>query len=132
MLNYASNVIQSERRDKLAIHLVIEDATPKIYEHTIDALTQHPEWYVLTYDKRNKSERRRAATAPLPLSTNKNYSRDEFPYACTLEGGIGASVRYVPVYEQEIQKVQLRFLAVTLLGKKDSTKFLVLPLPNTD
>ncbi|HTB99702.1 MAG TPA: NucA/NucB deoxyribonuclease domain-containing protein, partial [Ferruginibacter sp.] len=58
----------------------------------------------------------------------KIESRDEFPYASTMEGGTSqAAVRCVLIKEQEIQRLQLIEL-YKLVNKYE--KFLVVPIDN--
>ena len=50
---------------------------------------------------------------------------DEYPFASTVEGGLGASLRLVPAWEQRIQAVQISSLYSTL---DIEDKFIVNPI----
>lgn len=58
----------------------------------------------------------------------QGYSRDEYPFACTLEGGTDSSVRYVPNTEQNTQGGQIGSLVRNNhLGRGD--RFHVVGIP---
>jgi hypothetical protein len=110
------------------VHFVLEAATPNIYKNTLEALASNPANVILTYNGGGdaaKSNRYQACKKVPACGGNK--SRDEFPYATTMEGGAGAQVDCVPVTEQSIQAVQLKIL---YKGMTKGDKFLVVCVPN--
>jgi hypothetical protein len=112
------------------IHFVFEEHTPEIYEHTLNAFSSgKPE--VLTYDsnKLNQIKRREEAVGGLPSRYSEGLHRDEYPYASTEEGGLGAVVTYVPAKENSIQGGQLSALYSQI---NSGDQFLVLPVPRED
>lgn len=111
-----------------AIHFVFESYTKNIYDHTVRALASgYPS--ILHYIKGNKALKDQNRDDALKGKPGGDPSPDEYPYACTYEGGCGASVQYVPLSEQRKQGGQLSILS-TLLTDKDA--FLVVPLSKTD
>lgn len=68
--------------------------SPQAAQHILEAQAAgHPR--TLTYSKVGALARGRAATGPYP--TKPGFDRDEYPPKTFLEGGLGASVRYIPV-----------------------------------
>ena len=112
------------------IHLVFEEFTPEIFNHTIDAFSEgKPE--MLTYDSNpdNRNRRREEAIGGYPSRYSEGLQRDEYPYASTEEGDRGASVAYVPGRENSVQGGQLSTLYSQL---ESGDNFLVLPVPRSD
>jgi RHS repeat-associated protein len=110
------------------VHLVMEETTPNIYRHTLNAFRLgKPEILHYDSDLQRRSQRRRDAIGKLP--TKLGYQRDEYPYASTFEGGLGALVEYVPSSENSSQGGTLG----GLYGKlKQGEAFLVVPVPKNN
>ncbi|WP_265594876.1 NucA/NucB deoxyribonuclease domain-containing protein [Haloferula sp. BvORR071] len=75
---------------------------PELASNILHALQAgHPA--VLTYlgNRRAKRANRRAATYGVPSIAG--FSRDEYPFASSREGGKGAWVGHVPVWQQDLQ-----------------------------
>jgi RHS repeat-associated protein len=107
------------------IHFVLQSKTPRIYDHTINAMKKgHP--VILHYDGNasRRDERRAMALKNYPTRSD-GTTRDEYPYASTYEGGIGSLVAYVPAKEQSIQGGQLSAFYSTL---EQGEQFFVLPI----
>lgn len=103
-------VYELKSKFRCRVYPVLEAATPSIYFHTVIAQTIANKPRVLRYlgpfRSLNDANRRRALRG-------KGYagellSWDEYPYASTLEGGLGAWVTAVPVWEQNVQATALR------------------------
>ena len=111
-------------------HYVFEQFTPEIYSFTKEQLTLHPEYRILTYNGGGsaKESNRKSALNDISLCADKSKSRDEFPYACTVQGGIGAAVSCVSKREQSIQGGQLGALARQL---KTGDNFTVILVPKS-
>ena len=110
-----------------AIHFVYENETPQIYRHTLNSFRQgKPEILHYDSDVRQADRRRYQATKPYPSRKNEGLERDEYPYASTKEGGLGAMIAYVDEKENSRQGRDLRRV-YRFLQTDDS--FLVLPLP---
>jgi hypothetical protein len=94
-----SAVIDGFERVQL-VQYVYEDVTPEI-AYATEALSEHPEWEVLTYNGRGLKARKNRYLALKNFKLcGPGNSRDEFPYATTYEGGGGTRVYCVPVPEQ--------------------------------
>ena len=76
---------------------IMEAKYDQIYRHHVNAITLKGKPKYLTYDSNRKNAviRRKNATSPYPIISGDLLHRDEYPYATTLEGGLGASVEYV-------------------------------------
>ncbi len=116
--------------DIKAILPVWEAITPEIYYHDKEAILSHGQ--VLSKGPKGTSDKNR------PIATNwykKAFpappfsSADEYPFAFTNEGGEEASVRYVPVWEQNIQRFQLSLLSMAL---NVNDRFIVVPISKDD
>lgn len=71
-------------------------------------------------------DRRAGAMIDRPSGVDtKNFWVDEYPFASTEEGGYGASLRAVPKWEQEMQRIQIVALYAFV---KEGEKFVVLPI----
>ncbi|MDO4957856.1 MAG: SpvB/TcaC N-terminal domain-containing protein [Prevotellaceae bacterium] len=77
---------------------IYESKWPNVYKNHVKGM-KGKMVMDLTYDesRSNKIRRRHEATGGIP--TQPLMDKDEFPYACTMEGGKGASVMLVPRYE---------------------------------
>lgn len=86
----------SENKPDTIPFFILESRHKSVYYHHVRAITMRGKPSYLTYDSDDKkrSKRRREATGHLP--TIDDLQKDEYPYATTLEGGLGASVEYVP------------------------------------
>ena len=107
------NELKKQGVDIKAVHFVFQDFTGQIYEHTKESLKKRPDLVVLTSNGGGaaaEKNRRNALKGVPPCGSASGCSRDEFPYASTLEGGAGAFVKCVPILEQNTQAVQLRAL----------------------
>jgi RHS repeat-associated protein len=117
---------QAESKEGLKIHFVFQAKTEKIYENTLNAFRQGKP-SILHYDSDKSRQRRRRDEAMVGHPKKSDGTeRDEYPYASTIEGGIGAVVADVPTREQRIQGGQLRTLYSTM---QQGEAFLVFPVP---
>jgi RHS repeat-associated protein len=112
-----------------AIHLVFEKFTKTIYDNTVKILKKNPELSILHYEKDESRKIKNRDEATKSYKTIDGFQRDEFPYACTKEGGCGAFINYVPTIENRLQGGQLSILS-RVLGDGDA--FLVQPVPNSE
>jgi RHS repeat-associated protein len=109
------------------VHFVLEASTPAIYKHTLDAFRQgHPNVLHYDGDKKRADQPRYQATKWYPSRAAEGLQRDEYPYASTFEGGLGAAVAYVPAEENGMQGGELRGLT-RMLHQGDA--ILVVPIP---
>ena len=109
------------------VHFVNESITPEIYEHTLEAFRSgKPNILRYDSDKKRRVLRRASALALYPSRYSEGLTRDEYPYASTFEGGLGAAVAYVSIYENSRQGWDLKELYKTL---EHGEAFLVLPVP---
>lgn len=90
-----SNTIVVKNSPDTIPFFVFESKYQTVYNHHVNAITKKGKPTYLRYDSngKNKISRRRKATSKYP--TIPGYHRDEYPYACTMEGGAGASVEHV-------------------------------------
>lgn len=117
---------QAESKEGYKIHFVYQKKTPSIYNNTLNAFRQgKPDVLHYDSDESHRDARRKEALSGHPVKGD-GTSRDEYPYASTLEGGKGAVVADVPTKEQSIQGGQLGALYKTL---QNGEAFLVLPVP---
>lgn len=73
--------------------VISKSASPQAAGHILDSQARgYPS--VLTLDRLGRSARRRASLSGIP--TRPGMDRDEYPPAVFVEGGTGASVRYIP------------------------------------
>ena len=88
------------RPRKIAKFYIYENKWPNVYKNHVIGM-KGKKMVRLTYDSnpKNKIKRRKEATKDVP--TMQGFDRDEFPYACTMEGGKGASVMLVPSSENQ-------------------------------
>lgn len=125
----AYNIIKNQlnKKEKFkGVHFVTEGETPNIYRHTLNAFMQgKPSVLHYDSDKKAKARRRYHATKVLP-SPPSGMQRDEYPFASTIEGGLGAAVTYVPREENNKQGQDLQRLYNTL---ESGDAFLVFPVP---
>lgn len=111
--------------DNIKKFFVYEDITPEIYAHTVKAIGNgHPE--ILTYKGLGQSHSNRRKALKNTVTPEKEYQRDEYPYASTLEGGRNASIMIVRAKENQIQGGQLSVFYSQL---KPGEKFIVVPVP---
>jgi len=61
--------------------------------------------HILTIDRQGTKKRRAASLRGIP--TKKGFDRDEYPSAVFLEGGAGASVRYIPANDNRSAGAQI-------------------------
>ncbi len=108
------------------IHLVYEDVTPEIYQHTLNAFEKGKP-SILHYDANKKRQARRRALAMWGYPSRSGFHRDEYPYASTFEGGLGAEVAYVDPSENYSQGGSLRALYANM---ETGDEFVVLPVPS--
>ena len=107
---------------------------PDIYAFNVSALTSNPHWFVLRYIGRGNPQfaRNRAAVnrawGYLRAAAPAGYQLDEFPYARTFRGGVGAWGHMVPVWENSLQGGYFgAFTRYSLRGRP--VPFLVVPVP---
>ena len=120
---------------KLRPFPVIRSRTPKIYSFNVAALATNPTWFVLTYLGAGNPARainRGAVWARwsyLMATAPPGYQLDEFPYACTVEGGMPLALGMpVPAAENSRQGGDLgAFCRWVLRGRR--SQFLVVPVP---
>lgn len=119
---------QYRQTGSLKIHYVTEERTPDIYRHTLNAFRKgKPNILHYDSDRKRADKRRREATGGYPSRFSEGLVKDEYPYASTFEGGIGAEVAYVPRKQNEIQGyLELGPLYKTM---KQGEAYLVLPVP---
>lgn len=103
---------------------------PNIYQNLMKAVAMgHP--LLLTYDnvRKNAQARRRAALKNHPPAQPGNQL-DEYPFATTMEGGAGASIKEVPKLENEAHG---GLIGNTVQINKMTTgdQFLIIPVPDT-
>ena len=101
---------RSEKPDsarKTVSFYIPESQWPNVYKNHVKGM-KGKKVMDLTYDENraNKVRRRREATGGVP--TQSFMDRDEFPYVCTMEGGKGASVMFVPISENRSHGAKLR------------------------
>jgi RHS repeat-associated protein len=108
-------------------HFVMEEVTPNIYKHTLNAFLNGKS-SILHYDAdlKRRAERRKEATGAYP--TRPGMHKDEYPYASTFEGGKGAMMAYVPATENLSQggSLSLMYQAAKL---DTGDAFMVIPVP---
>jgi RHS repeat-associated protein len=98
---------------KYRIYFVYEQFTPETYKHIKEATSEQPSGemgkpLLLHYDEfgsRSKKRYKNFVDNDM-LKSYKDPWRDEYPFACTHEGA-SASVKYVPAWEQIIQRSEL-------------------------
>jgi len=89
--------------DKLPIYFVSKSMMPNIADN-IEKAQMEGKPYVLTRaTEAQKNQNRRNALKNIPISDPINNSRDEYPFASSVEGGSGARTAEVPKREQSIQ-----------------------------
>ncbi|MGZ4057252.1 MAG: NucA/NucB deoxyribonuclease domain-containing protein [Bacteroidia bacterium] len=114
----------------LPIYYIYEASTPNIYENAERATNTNPGWLILTYVERTAAEKnaiRRAAGCG-GVTDCSPESCEEYPPACTAEGGLGAFTACVPASEQNIQGGQIGSM-VRWNNLKSGDKFLVILVP---
>ena len=106
---------KDDELDTTPIFYVCQDRTPEIYDYTRNAIIQYPELEWLTHDGppglpgsqyerlRQIRIRERRLNATRGLVCNSKQQKDEYPYACTFQGGLGAFVKCVPDWENSKQ-----------------------------
>jgi hypothetical protein len=121
---------------QLPIYIVPELITPNIYTNTVGSLATHPQWYFLNYGGVGSSAARRRAAIGDAFTYGRIPTRrapsgmswDEFPYACTTQGGNGSDVWAVPALENNIQGGYLGAFVRWTLKTTYNHPFLVLPI----
>ena len=92
----------NDEEEPQIVPLYIEEKRwPKVYENHENGLKMgHPN--ILTYDANPKAraKRRQDAKKSSGITPKENWNIDEYPYACTKEGGRGASVATVNPFEE--------------------------------
>jgi hypothetical protein len=95
---------------------VVKSLGPTIYSFNVRALAGNPAWFVLNYLGPNTAQADRNRTSVdlrwghLRINSQPGEQLDEFPYASTVQGGIGALGRMVPWLENAIQGGMLQAL----------------------
>jgi RHS repeat-associated protein len=126
-------VYNSAKYGRFIIHYVYQSETPGIYENTINAFKAGKSPW-LTYDpsKTNKKDRRDIALYDYKRKAfmPEGYSWDEYPFACTMEGGKGSIVKAVPIAEQQRQGSDLG-TAILMAHLKKGEHILVIPVADS-
>lgn len=93
-LNISNTIVVKNSPDTVPL-FIFERKFKTVYNHHVNAIAKKGKPVYLTYDsnEKNRRDRRKAATSPYP--TIPGAERDEYPYATTIEGGVGASIEYV-------------------------------------
>jgi hypothetical protein len=79
--------------------------------------------------RKNNRTRALSETPSCTPILGSTWSRDEYPFASSKEGGRGARVMCVPVSEQLTQSADLPDFYATELGKVNGAAFYVFPVP---
>jgi RHS repeat-associated protein len=114
---------------------VLQVATPDIYNLDAKALVFNPWWHILSYNgpKSPKTDENRRIVFEtygyLLLDKPPGYSLDEFPYASTAQGGLGALADTVPLDQNSLQGVHLSLFYRFALRMRAGRPFLVVLLP---
>ncbi|KAB2892719.1 MAG: hypothetical protein F9K28_11275 [Bacteroidetes bacterium] len=99
--------------------------TPKIGQHINDAQAAgHP--MLLTYDRAGKNSHNKRRQIACRGFTGKPQSCDEYPFASSLQGGLGASIRSVPIWEQRLQGTTMSAFVRTKLKFTDNFAVVVI------
>ncbi len=119
---------------KMKLFPIIKRFTPDIFKFDVWALSSHPQWFMLTYNGAGDPQtglNRAYITGTygwMMAAAPPGYQLDEFPYACTRQGGPGAWARPVPAWENALQGGLLgAFTRWTLKGTPQP--FIVVPIP---
>lgn len=124
----------ADKISRLPIFFVIESTMPHIYAFDVAALASNPSWFVLNYNGPYSM-----TTAANRVIVRAKYSwmraiaptgsqLDEFPFASTAEGGVGALAAMVPWLENSAQGGYLSvFYQYQMRGIPGP--FLVVPVP---
>jgi RHS repeat-associated protein len=121
---------------KIPFYFVPELITPNIYTNTVGSLAKNPQWYLLNYGYPGLSRINRPAAIGDAVYRGMISSRiaptgmslDEFPYACTRQGGKGSDVWAVPWRENALQGGYLGAFVRWTLKTMPDHPFLVLPI----
>jgi RHS repeat-associated protein len=122
---------QPARLPNIRYYLVFEQVTPETYRHIKDVTSDQPSGMkgkslTLHYDEfGDRDKKRRLNFSRSGLKALSDPWRDEYPFACTFEGA-DAHVRYVPAWEQIIQRDELN---VVTRGLKDEDIIQVILVP---
>jgi RHS repeat-associated protein len=81
---------------------IVDFRTPTIALNTEESQAAHPYWTMLNYEPFGASIRRYEAVSKV-RPPGPGYSRDEYPYASTLQGGYDSDVYVVPQRENSVQ-----------------------------
>ncbi len=113
-----------------AVLPVFESITPETFAHIRDAVELEGKPLLLTRGFVGIDDLNR----PIALRGHKNLNPDinwldEYPFASTVEGGFGASVREVAIWEQRLQGGQLSALYTFV---NVNQQFLVMLVPESD
>jgi hypothetical protein len=104
-----------------------KSALPNIADNIDDAQAKgKPDVLTRITDGKKIRQNRRAACRK--VRPRRGFSCDEYPFASTAQGGVGASVRLVPVQEQNIQGgIISSFYRVKAIGNGDKFRVSVEP-----
>jgi hypothetical protein len=125
-----------EQLSRWKLFPIIESLTPNIYAFNVRQLARRPDWFVLYYNgvgnpqTRTNHEYIRITYKHLRATAPIGYHVDEFPYACTAQGGAfgPAQAELVPAGENLRQGGLLgAFTRYTLQGR--AQPFVVVPVP---
>jgi RHS repeat-associated protein len=121
---------------KTAVYPIFQKLTPAIYDNARLAIHGNSDWSVLHYggfDAVTKNQNRLDAGCGAgngcSALTGGEYQCEEFPLACTIEGGAwNAFIRCVPRKEQQIQASTV-WSMISYFKLKTGDAFLVLLIP---
>ncbi|GEM_PF-4977674 len=119
------------------ILFVPEPIYPKIYENVVAGQSLNPAWRILQYNGpgnprtvANRLENfafRPLIVTPVEIARGNN-SLDEYPFASTTDGGLGAHLMAVPRWQNTLQGLQLIAFYGGVLRWRP-LQFLVVPVP---
>jgi choice-of-anchor A domain-containing protein/RHS repeat-associated protein len=116
----------------IPIFFVFKILYDEVWTHRVSALASEPLWYLLRrhpHDQKFTNKQRRLAQGQytLPYNTNRN-DLDEYPYAETTQGGLGASV--TPVLRSQNRSEGSHFgWFLDRYVTKSQPFFFVIPVP---
>jgi RHS repeat-associated protein len=103
----------------IVTYFVFEVSTPQTFNHIRDATSSAGgKPLLLTYGGFSSAEKSKIRNDNTKsLEPKSDPWRDEYPFACTVEAKtLGSSVRYIPKWEQEIQRLELLYITRGLVA----------------
>jgi RHS repeat-associated protein len=127
----ATTLTQSQIR-QLPFLPVVRSYIPEIYAFNVSALAANPAWSVLTYNgpfhPRTNINRNIVRARWGRNGGRVGHQLDEFPFASTVQGGVGALGRLVPTFENRRQGALLTAFYGGILRFIPNSQFLVAPI----